>query len=375
MPRTPSIRYFESRKAYYTQYRSRQWLLAAGPKDEPDGPTYKKAVDQFSKIMHADEAQHAEDNSLVSAVIVRYYHSLDRDGRKATLHQARTLLDPAVAKFGHVKVKELKPFIVQDWITATARWNSSTRHTALGCLTRAFYWAVEQGIITRNPIPELDKPEKLVRGKDVIIPEALQDVLIKAANPEFSKLLRMLRGTGARPGEVMHAECQHYRPDVGAIVFPWNPPPGEYRWKNGKKTRRDRVIYLTPELVAMVEEEIRRRKGKGRIFLTTRRVPWKSNNLVNRLDNLLEHADVKKWARENGVSLERVMCYSFRHSFITSMLTRGCPIKLLADLCGTSVAMIERTYSHAADDLHAMRRVFLQFSPQPADAASSRSGT
>jgi hypothetical protein len=52
------------------------------------------------------------------------------------------------------------------------------------------------------------------------------------------------------------------------------------------------------------------------------------------------------------------------------MLTAGCPIKILADLCGTSVAMIEKTYSHAHDDLTAMRRLFLQFS----GAASSPPG-
>jgi hypothetical protein len=44
------------------------------------------------------------------------------------------------------------------------------------------------------------------------------------------------------------------------------------------------------------------------------------------------------------------------------MLKAGSPIKLLADWCGTSVAMIEQTYSHAHEDHEAMRRVFLQFS-------------
>jgi hypothetical protein len=52
MPRTPQIRYFESRQAYYTQYQGRQHLLAVGPKDEPDGPTYQKAVQRFACVMH-----------------------------------------------------------------------------------------------------------------------------------------------------------------------------------------------------------------------------------------------------------------------------------------------------------------------------------
>src|SRR5437016_2848918 len=106
MPRTPSIRYFESRQAYYTQFRGRQRLLATGPKDEPDGPTYKAAVIRFSQIIHADEVDRASDNCAVSAVIARFYYALEQEGRKATLHQARTLLDPAIVEFGHVKVKE-----------------------------------------------------------------------------------------------------------------------------------------------------------------------------------------------------------------------------------------------------------------------------
>jgi integrase len=363
MPRYPNIGYYKTRKAYYTKFRGKQHLLAAGP----DGPTYKKAVERFAQIMHAYEAERAEDNSVVSAVIVRYYHSLDREGRKNTLHQARTLLDHAVAEFGHVKVKELKPFAVRDWVEKQKSWNSSTKHTAIGALIRSFNWARKQGFIKTNPVAEMEKPEKLVRGKEVIIPEALQELLIRHANPEFAKFLRMLRGTGARPGEIMNADCKHYRPDIGALVFPWNPPPGEYRWKSGKKTKRDRVIYLPPDLQALVEEEIVKRGGKGHIFQTARRLKWRSNNLVNRLEKLLSHKKIKKWCRANDFNPEKVMCYSFRHGYITRMLAGGCPIKVLADLCGTSVAMIEKTYSHAHDDLHAMRRLFLQFN-RPADA-------
>jgi integrase len=244
--------------------------------------------------MHASDTERAEDSSLVSAVIARYYHHLEREDRKNSLHQARTLLDPAIIEFGHVKVKELKPFVVRDWTDKMKRWNSSTRHTAIGRLSRAFYWAVEQGMLTRNPIAEMEKPEKLVRGKEVVIPEALQDLMIRVANAEFAKFLRVLRDTGARPGEIMNAQCKHYRKDVGALIFPWNPPPGEYRWKCGRKTKRDRIIYLPDELQALVEADIAKRGGEGHIFQTVRGKPWTSNNLVNRLDKLLEHEEVRK---------------------------------------------------------------------------------
>jgi integrase len=370
MPRTPSIRYYDSRQAYYTQYHGKQHLLAAGPKDEPDGPTYQRAVTRFAQIMHVGDLERAEDNCPVSAVIARYYHALDREGRKNTLHLARTMLDPAIAEFGHVKAKEMKPIIVADWLAkmATRRaagrvkpWNSSTQNTAISVLSRAFSWAKAQGIVTRNPVYGMAKPEKRVRGKEVMLPDPLEDLLIASANREFAKVLRLLRGTGARPGEAIHAECKHYRPGIEAIVFPWNPPPGEYRWKTAMKSKRDRVIYLTPGLKDMVEGEIAARGGQGRIFRTARGHQWNNNNLTNRMIRLARHKRVAAWCKAHDFDAANIMCYSFRHGYITRMLTAGCPIKVVADLCGTSVNMIEQTYSHAHDDLQAMRRLFLQF--------------
>jgi integrase len=371
MPRTPSIRYYTSRQAYYTQYQGHQHLLCAGPKDEPDGRTYKAAVRRFNEIMQATDLERDQDTAAVSVVIARYYHSLELEGRKNTLHLARTMLDPAIADFGHVKVRELKPLIVNDWITRMASreprgrerpWNSSTQNTALCYLSRAFNWAKEQGILHRNPVAGIAKPERRVRGKEVAMPEALQDLLIEVAHPALGKFLRMMRGTGCRPGEAIHAEFKHYRPEVGAVVFPWNPPPGEWRWKTAKKTKRDRVIYLPPDLQTMVEGEITARGGTGRIFLTARGKHFTTTTLTNRMLALAQHPRVIDWCRANQFDARKIMAYSFRHSYITRMLKAACPIKLLADLCGTSVNMIEKTYSHAHEDLAAMRRLALQFS-------------
>jgi hypothetical protein len=46
-----------------------------------------------------------------------------------------------------------------------------------------------------------------------------------------------------------------------------------------------------------------------------------------------------------------------RHTFGTRAV-KEIPIKLLADLMGTSVAMVERVYGHTADDYAFMRKTF-----------------
>jgi integrase len=375
VPRTPGIRYFASRGAYYTQYRGKQHLLARGPKDEPEGPTFKAARKAYDALLDADPVNRGGgDQTATSAIITRYYFMLEQEGRSRTLHLARTLLHPAIAALGHVKVKDVKPYMVREWIDRMTQWNSSTRNTAISALLRAYNWARGEGITTVNPIAGISKPEKRVRGKEVVIPEGLMDVLIGSANREFAKVLRLLRGTGCRPGEAMNARCRHYRKDVGALVFSWNDEA--FRWKNAKKVKRDRVIYLPPDLVDMVEAEIAARRGPDDyLFQTVRRVNWTANNLVNRLDKLLGHKLVRAWCEKNAFTPDKVMCYSFRHSYITRMLLASCPIKVLADLCGTSVLMIERNYSKASDDHAAMRKLFLQFngassSPPPSPPPS-----
>jgi hypothetical protein len=72
MPRTAQPRYFASRKGYYVQHRCKQYLLATGPKDEPEGPTYKAAVRRFSEIMLVGETDSAADDNPVIAIMDTY---------------------------------------------------------------------------------------------------------------------------------------------------------------------------------------------------------------------------------------------------------------------------------------------------------------
>lgn len=369
MPRKAGISYYPSRGAYYTKINGVQYCLAVGPEDgpcgnRPAGPTFKKASAEFDRIINAEFGALPTCDTKVSVIVVRYYAFLNREGRKGTLRVTKSALDAAVRHLGNKTIGELKPLHVSDWLNSMNTWNSTSKHNGVSLLITAFNWAVKEGLIPSHPLKDYKRPEKLVRGKEVLIPEELQQLLIAQAPRAFAAVLRMIKGTGARPGEISHAECKHYDPSIAAIVFPWNPPAGEWRWKNAKKTKRDRVIYLSPPLQHLVEDEIRARGGQGRIFLSPRGTPWNTQSLFDHLNRLLAQPSIREWCQGSGFTPDRVICYSFRHGYITDMLKAGCPIKMLADLCGTSVAMIEKTYSHAADDRQAMRRLFLQYTQQ-----------
>jgi integrase len=356
MPRTASIRYYPSRGAYYTKLQGQQYRLASGPKDEPHGPTYQAAVRRYTELILRPTAPPAASNDVpVGLLVVRYFHALERDQRRSTLHKYRTLLDPALRAFGQRTTAELKPYVVHDWLAGMVHWSNNTKHSAIESLNTVLYWAVHEGLLTSNPLAGMSRPEKRPRGADVVLPEPLQDLLIAAARPAFARFLTFLRWTGCRPGEAIHAEAQHYHDDM--LIFPWNPPAGAWRWKNAKTTQRDRVIYLTPAARDLLDL-----RG-GPVLRTERGQAWSNNNLTMRFFVLKRQRPIVAWCAQHGFQAERIMPYGFRHAFITRLLAKGCPIKVVADLCGTSVLMIEKTYAHVHDDRAAMKRLFAQFAP------------
>ncbi len=131
MSATPQIRYFESRRGYYTQYKKRQRLLAKGPKDEPDGPTYQQAVRTFSEIIHCGEADRAEDNNLVITVLDRYAVHLKNQDRERTLEMFRNF-DRAQGAIVHRHDAE-----PPDYVQKTARKTGKDRVIFLNADLRA----------------------------------------------------------------------------------------------------------------------------------------------------------------------------------------------------------------------------------------------
>ncbi len=361
MPRTPGIRYYSSRYGYFTQINGNKIRLASGPKDEPDGPVYKKAAEEYGRVMNAEKRDEARDGMPCSTAIVSYFHALETSGRKSTLSICQQLLRPAIKSFGRVQVNTLRPFHVTNWLSTQKTWNGNTKRKAIAVLITALNWCKKEGMLTINPIARMEKPEAITRGREYVIPPALQELLISSAVPHLARVFRVLQLTGARPGEIMNAHCKHYFRQKGMIVLPWNPPPGEWRWKNGAKTKRDRKIILPPIAQKIVEEELAKHSS-GPIFRNRRGGIIKGKSGLNWYwRKLVEKKPIQDWCKLNSFDAKKLIPYGFRHSYITSMLLAGTPIKILADMCGTSVQEIERTYGHGHDEDDTMRILALQY--------------
>lgn len=375
----PSVRYWESRKAYACWVGETRHFLARGPDDAPDGPTYLAALDRFRKLM-AKDAGKGTDDYLVSALLNQY---------RAHLHKTRKSGVPGVfevmargfgQEFGGKKVCELKPYDFDRWLETQAQWNPTSKAHAATLILGAISWARKKGFIQNDPLTgRIERPQPILRGRDARLPDELMDLMIGACFEKatynrrlrtdkpavhrrnvgycepFGRFLWLLRQTGARPIELRNAEAHNYQ--NGRLVFRWNATRG-YIWKNAKKSQRDRVIFLTPEAQAYTEECIRK-YPTGPIYRSLRGTKWVQTNITNKWQWILKRPQVVEYLEKHQMDPKQIRLYSFRHSFACNYLDTTGDIFSCATIMGTSVKMLQARYYHMDEEkLHAR---FLQY--------------
>lgn len=288
--------------------------------------------------------------------------------------------------YGQMFVRDLTTKVVGELV---GRWKAPTKdadgrdkpglgattiRNRIGSLQAMLNWAAQprhdrtrERLIAENPIRGYELPSIEYQGDRYApateVASFLEWVDVRAseatgASARFerltAKLIRLVAETGARPGEICAFEWRHYDAESWLIQF----PPEEH--KTGGKTKKPRLILLTAELAAMMEE-IRADPSKHPTHVFTHAVrrlgsteqerkhgdPWNSNALSRRVKEL------RRAARAAGIPLEdqgvkRMHLYRLRHSHITNdMQSPNRPsIVDVATLHGTSVKMIEGVYLH-----------------------------
>jgi integrase len=395
MPRgpKPTVRYWKSRKAYACWIGEDRHFLARGPDDAPGGPTYLEALDKFRKLVAQDDKV-GTDDYLVSALLNQYRAHLKTTRKSGAPGVFEVLARRFAVKFGKLKVCDLKPYAFDQWLNGQETWNPTTKAHAVALILGALSWSVRKGFILTNPLAgKIERPVPLLRGREARLSDGLMDVLIaecferatynrrnRTGTPavhlrnvgfteQFGRLLWLLRSTGARPIELRKAEAHNYQ--NGKLVFRWNATRG-YLHKTSAKTRRDRIIFLSPEAKAYVEECVAKHPD-GVLFRTLRGDEWGLTNCTQKWRQwLLKRPRVVAYMREHEINPKEVKIYGFRHAAISKWLDDGGDIYVAAQLFGTSVRMIEQRYG--SPDIDKLQDRFLAFShrnplPMPTTAA------
>jgi integrase len=201
--------------------------------------------------------------------------------------------------------------------------------------------------------------------RNVIISDDKVLELIAAAyrlDHQFGLLTDTLAITGARPSQAvrLRVEDLHNHPPRPKLMMPKSAKGGG-RNRSVKKTERYSVP-ITTQLAAKLKAAAKGHVDDAPLLLQSDGRPWDKNPGQN------YHRRVDKVVAAIGLDPAEVTMYCLRHSSIVRMLLRNVPIRLVASLHNTSVAMIEKHYSryiteHSIDDI---TRAGLLSEPAPA---------
>jgi integrase len=226
-------------------------------------------------------------------------------------------------------------------------WNQTTQRNARRSIHRAFSWACEEGVLSRNPLQGMKCPRAMTRTR--IMTDAEFRSLLKNSAHDFKVLLFALQQTGCRPKEAQTLTWGQVREDRWVLT----------NHKTAYKTNKPRVIYLTRPMRKLMAV-MRGRSDSDNVFLNRRKKPWTNNAIRHRVHRLKEK-----------LKLPDDLCtYMLRHAFGTNAIVNGVDVATVAELMGhTSLEMVSRVYLHLANQ-HSHLTAAVEKATRPVDSST-----
>jgi integrase len=299
--------------------------------DEPNGQTvltFYEAQDKARKfatqptIMKPLTVQEAADNYLVV---------LETKNSRTAYDTKLRLKKHFLPQFGNKLVSSLTKTDLENWRSGLVdkdneRASKDTANRVLSMVKALLNHALQD---QSHGIKD-DSAWRFVKSfKSVGQPRS-----IRYTNDEISRLIAcapdkatgvLIKGaflTGCRYGEMIAAKVA----DVDC---------GAGNWYVSGKTG-SRTVILHRAAVEFFRELIANRAGGEYLFTMASGQPWKASDQTRRFKAALKAAGLP----EDG------SVYTLRHSYISRAIEAGIGPTIVAENCGTSVRLLEKTYSH-----------------------------
>jgi integrase len=388
-------RYFKSKNGWFANIGGDRIRLTTGPKKQ----TEEEAKEKYEAERQARRVEVAGDRNSVWAVLNAYLLNLENRvakgeaaGNTCTMH--RHVIEPFTDRYGTVLVRNLRPKDVNEWLAEMRQprwkeklkrhvsWGDATVKLAEDVLRTAFIWAVQEGVISKNPLDRKGRGKRKRRrrrpakGRVAVLDREHEQLLEQArrrSKKDFYHLLLFLYGTGARPAELYLAKASEWDEAKKAFVIKATPEErGRYKLAH---LEEDRTVFIPDDLVPAAKE-LMGKYPDGPIFRTESGKPWKNNTLCARFRSIKRAANRAAEARGLPPVRKEVSAYSYRHHYITRWVERNLPLWRLCELLNTSEAMVRAAYSHLFEQTETLRESLNAFARGRAatPATSSKAG-
>lgn len=296
------------------------WFAHVGMGGSTDVVTVREACAQYVLHVRADRGDEAADD--IEARFARWVNSdakladiaLPKLTRKHIETWRRRLAKAPVVVNPHAKkprTRERAPSSVNRDMTALRA--ALNRAHDDGAVTTDMAWRV-----ALRPIENADGQ------RDAYLDRRQRANLIDAAKTDVGVFLRAMSLVPLRPGALAALKAASFDKRLGVLTI-------------GKdKAGRDRKIKLPTHTAAFFAEQSKDKFPTASLLARADGKTW---------DKDAWKKPVKAAAKVAGLP-DTVTAYAMRHSAITDLVTGGLDLLTVAQLSGTSVAMIERHYGH-----------------------------
>lgn len=320
MGRTPKPWYWEARGAYYATIGGVRHRLGTSKREATIA--LKGPIDTKPRRVDARS---------LAGVLDAFLEWTKEHRAPKTYRGYKDFCQSFLDYVGLIAVSDVTPEQVTLWTQAKKTWGTTTKRDAVIAIQRALNWGVNNLGLEQNPIKGMDKPEAAPRTS-VITPEEFSLIISHVNDMEFQDLLTVSYDCGARPQEIKALEARHLDLEHERCLLPTEETKGK---------RRPRAIYVPTERSLEILRRLQKQHPQGRLFRNTRGDPWTTSAVKCRFARLADNEKVGKRFRQ----------YDFRHGWITRKLLAGVDSHLVAKLAGhSSTSMIDKVYSHVADD-------------------------
>jgi tyrosine recombinase XerC len=229
--------------------------------------------------------------------------------------------------------------IIRDYLAHLHEENAK-RPTVLRAVAvlRAFYkFLMQEGLTTQTPFAGLPMPKREKRLPRYLPEEEMSRLLEvpaksrRASAARDAALLELLYSSGLRVQEL----CQLNAEDIDL----WSGMVRVFG-KGGK----ERMVPVGETALKRIHAYLSARPPQG-----PRGSPLFLNPHGSRLSDRGARLVVAHWVREASVQ-QKVSPHSFRHSFATHLLGRGCDLKAVQEMLGHRNLATTQTYTHVTGE-------------------------